>query len=107
MALDEQTKQRVWQAIAAIPYGKVASYGQIAAIADIPRHARAVGKILSQLPKDSKLPWYRVINSQGRISFPLDSERYQVQRQKLEAEQIEFIGERIQLKAYRWNGELD
>lgn len=104
MALDELSRQKVWQVVAAIPCGKVASYGQVAELADLPRQARAVGKMMSQLPKDSRLPWYRVINAQGRISFPLDSEGYQRQRERLESEGIEFSGERISLKHYRWDG---
>jgi len=104
MALDELSRQRVWQVVAAIPCGKVASYGQIAELAELPRQARAVGKMMSQLPKDTALPWHRVINAQGRISFPVDSEGYQRQRVRLEDEGIEFIGERISLKHYRWDG---
>ncbi len=104
MALDELSRQKVWQVVAAIPCGKVASYGQVAELADLPRQARAVGKMMSQLPKDSRLPWYRVINAQGRISFPFDSEGYQRQRERLESEGIEFSGERINLKHYRWDG---
>lgn len=104
MALDTLSRQRVWQVVAAIPCGKVASYGQIAELAELPRQARAVGKMMSQLPADTRLPWHRVINAQGRISFPVDSEGYQRQRLRLENEGIEFIGERISLKHYRWDG---
>lgn len=103
MALDEFSRQRVWQVVASIPAGKVASYGQVAALAELPRQARAVGRMMSQLPKDTRLPWFRVINAQGRISFPLDSENYKRQREKLEADGIEFNGERINLQIYRWN----
>lgn len=104
MALDTLSRQRVWQVVAAIPCGKVASYGQIAELAELPRQARAVGKMMGQLPADTRLPWHRVINAQGRISFPVDSEGYQRQRLRLENEGIEFIGERISLKHYRWDG---
>jgi len=104
MALDETSRQRVWQIVAAIPAGKVASYGQVAELAELPRQARAVGRMMSQLPKGTKLPWHRVINAQGRISFPIDSDGYNRQRERLEAEGVEFTGERINLKIYRWDG---
>jgi len=107
MALDELSRQKVWQVVAAIPAGKVASYGQIAELAGLPRQARAVGKIMSELPRDTRLPWFRVINAQGRISFPLDSDGYRRQRERLEADGIEFTGERISLKHYRWDGIAD
>lgn len=95
-------QSQVYQAVYSVPSGKVATYGDIAALAGQPKHARQVGKILSQLPKDSKLPWFRIINSQGRLSFPVDSPAYQRQRSLLEADGIEFQGERISLKHYRW-----
>jgi len=104
MALDELSRQKVWQVVAAIPPGKVASYGQVAELAGLARQARAVGKMMSQLPKDTRLPWFRVINAQGRISFPLDSDGYRRQRERLEADGIEFTGERINLRVYRWDG---
>ncbi|MCV6590516.1 MAG: MGMT family protein [Marinobacterium sp.] len=102
--MDELSRQKVWQIVAAIPAGKVASYGQVAELAGLPRQARAVGRMMGQLPKDSRLPWFRVINAQGRISFALDSDGYKRQRQRLEADGVEFIGERINLKVYRWDG---
>ncbi|MBY4678213.1 MGMT family protein [Marinobacterium arenosum] len=105
--MDELMCQKVWQVVAAIPPGKVASYGQVAELAGLPRMARMVGRILSQLPKDSQLPWFRVINAQGRISFPLDSDAYRCQRERLEADGVEFNGERINLRVYRWSGEAD
>lgn len=104
MALTDDHRQRIWQIVAAIPSGKVATYGQIAELAELPRQARAVGKVMSQLPKDSQLPWFRVVNAQGRLSFPIDSPAYQRQKQKLIEDGIEFIGERISLKHYRWDG---
>ena len=59
----------IFQVIAQIPYGRVASYGQIARSAGIPKHSRLVGYVLKHMDADSSLPWYRVINSQGKISL--------------------------------------
>jgi methylated-DNA-protein-cysteine methyltransferase-like protein len=76
----------------------VATYGQVAALAGIPQQSRLVGRILSRLPKSSKLPWHRVVNSQGKLSNP-NPER---QKDRLEDEGVTFINGRIRLKSYRW-----
>ena len=60
--------RQILEVIALIPYGKVATYGQIAKLAGIPKHARLVGYVLKHLDKESSIPWHRVINSQGKIS---------------------------------------
>lgn len=81
-------KERVIQIIQAIPAGKVMSYGQVAAAAGSPRAARQVGGILRASSLD-KLPWWRVINSQGYISIKGSFEATpQVQRQLLVAEGV-------------------
>ncbi len=82
-----------------IPHGKVASYGQIAALIGLPSHARFVGRVLRQLPKGTKLPWHRVVNANLRISPRGGGEA--AQKQRLEAEGVSFIGARI-AKAHRW-----
>ncbi|MFM2486820.1 MGMT family protein [Celerinatantimonas yamalensis] len=91
--------------IASIPPGKVASYGQVAAMAGFPRMARAVGRALKKLPRESQLPWHRVVNARGKLSFPPLSSQYQRQRYLLECEGIAFIGERIPLPSYLWQGD--
>ena len=63
----EDNRQRIWQVVASIPLGKVASYSQVATLAGLPRGARLVGRILGALPPDSKLPWYRVIRADGVV----------------------------------------
>lgn len=94
--------QRIWEVVAEIPYGKVATYGQIARIAGLGEQARQVGYALHSTPDDMDIPWHRVINAQGRISFPKDSPSYKRQRELLEAEEIEFISGRLDLSVYRW-----
>lgn len=95
-------QQRIWQIVAMIPPGKVATYGQIARLTGNPNHARAVGATLKNLPKDSTLPWHRVVNAQGKISFVQGCSQYQRQRNKLEREGIEFSGYKISLNQYQW-----
>lgn len=95
MPVDDNFRSIVWTVIMSIPQGKVMSYGQIARLAGYPSHARMVGGILKKLPAKSKIPWHRVVNAQGKISFPVDSAAYLRQRQLLEAEGVAFRGERI------------
>lgn len=99
---EPSNQEKIWQVVAMIPQGKVATYGQVAELAGLPRMARAVGRTLSQLPKDTQLPWFRVINAQGRISFPNDSSAYLRQRELLEKEGISLINGKIRLKDYKW-----
>jgi len=93
--------ERIWQIVALIPAGRVASYGQIAALAGMPRHARLVGRTMADLPDGTKLPWHRVVNASLKISQRRGSSGHLVQRQRLEQEGIDFVGERIP-KAFRW-----
>lgn len=98
----EQKQKLIWQVIQAIPHGKVATYGQVAKLAGLPGLARFVGATLKQLPDGSKLPWHRIVNAQGRISFPELSERYTVQLELLTSEGIIFNNGRINLKQHIW-----
>lgn len=60
---------RIYTVVRKIPPGRVATYGQIAALIGSPRSARIVGWALRSLPPDSKVPWQRVINQAGMISI--------------------------------------
>ena len=98
-----QLNEIIWQIIASIPRGQVATYGQIARLAGFPNHARYVGATLRNLPSGSTLPWHRVINAKGEISFPLNSEAYQRQKRLLESDGIIFDDTKISLKRYIWS----
>ncbi len=84
--IGETPQEAVYRVVASIPHGQLASYGQVAVLAGLPKQVRRVGRILSQLPPDSKLPWYRVVSASGKISFPPDSPGYRRQLQYLLAE---------------------
>ena len=87
-----------------IPRGKVASYGQIAALAGNPRGARAVIWLLHSSSGKEKLPWHRVINSRGTISLQ-PGQGYEEQRALLESERVEFgLQGKIDLKRFQWPG---
>jgi len=101
-ASEPSGRERIWQVVAMIPQGFVATYGQVAGLAGMPTHARYVGRTLRELPNDTRLPWHRVVNAGLRISTRIAAGAGQnLQRQRLEAEQVEFIGERI-APAHRW-----
>jgi methylated-DNA-protein-cysteine methyltransferase-like protein len=77
--------------LAQVPEGKVVSYGQLAELAGLGRAARWVGRTLSQLPGDSKLPWHRVLAAGGRISLPAGSPSGDEQRARLRMEGISIL----------------
>jgi methylated-DNA-protein-cysteine methyltransferase-like protein len=95
-------QERVLAAVRSIPRGKVCTYGNVAEVAGLPRRARLVGTVLRQTPASRGLPWFRVINAGGRISFPTGSDAYLRQRRRLEAEGVVFVGGRIDLRRYGW-----
>ena len=94
--------ERIWQVVGCIPRGKVATYGQVARLADLPGYARYVGYTMKTLPSGSKIPWFRVVNSKGQLSFPKQSAQYQAQQEKLEAEGVVFSKGRFCLQTYIW-----
>ncbi|ANE76457.1 MGMT family protein [Dickeya solani] len=94
-------RQRVIHVIAAIPYGCVVTYGDVARLAGSARAARQVGGILRGLPAGSLLPWYRVINRKGEIS--LTGSDFQRQKSALQSEGVILNPEgKIDLERFRW-----
>jgi methylated-DNA-protein-cysteine methyltransferase related protein len=100
-AIDQSVPEMILAAVRRIPRGKVCTYGDVAEVAGLPRRARLVGTVLRQT-SGRGLPWYRVINAGGRISFPTGSDAYARQRHKLEAEGVVFAGGRVDLRRYGW-----
>jgi methylated-DNA-protein-cysteine methyltransferase-like protein len=104
--MDKAFRRAVFAAVRRIPRGKVATYGQIAALAGYPRHARQVGLALASTPANLALPWQRVINAAGRISPRLrhwHAGGDDLQRMLLEAEGIHFsAGGKVDLRAFQW-----
>lgn len=99
-------RERVLDVIANIPQGRVMTYGQLAEVAGMPRHARAVGDILHGLSLETDLPWWRVINASGKIStYKVGTGEYQ--RGLLEREGVQFdAGGKLKLEVYRWQVEI-
>jgi methylated-DNA-protein-cysteine methyltransferase related protein len=96
----ESSYRRIWAIVKRIPRGKVATYGQVAALAGLPKQARLAGYALHNTPPRTTLPWHRVLNAQGRISLPQPQAREQ--RRRLEAEGVVFLGGRVDLARHRW-----
>ena len=102
MDAKELAKLQLYQVIAAIPWGKVASYGQLAQLAGRDGAARWVGYCLRNLPADSNLPWHRVVTASGKLAFSVNSHNYQRQYQLLITEDIEIQRHKINMKQYQW-----
>ena len=90
--------------ISRIPKGWVATYGQIAAMAGLPRRARLVGQILQDLDPAVKIPWHRVVNAKGEVSYSLSRNGGDaVQQRLLEKEGVAFNDKgRFDLERFRW-----
>lgn len=97
--------EQVHHVVRCIPQGRVATYGQIARMLGSPRSARTVGWALRAVPEGESIPWQRVVNGRGEVSFSQGSEGALVQRALLEEEGILFDAQgRIDLKVYGWEG---
>jgi len=92
--MDAESTKRILAAIRAIPRGQVAGYGEVARRAGLPGRARLVARLLS-LNEDRKLPWHRVLRSDGRIAFPDGSEGFREQAARLRTEGVTIENGRV------------
>lgn len=101
------TFQRIYDVVKQIPPGRVATYGDVARMAGMPRRARFVGFALRVLPEGTAVPWHRVVNAAGEISVArLDPAAGAEQRALLEDEGVEFGPDgRVDLQRFRWTPE--
>lgn len=101
----ELARQAILLVVSRIPQGRVATYGQVAALAGLPGRARLVGHILSRLPRGSTLPWHRVLNASGKSSLAPAAARRQWRL--LDAENVPCVAGRVTLSRFRWQaGEM-
>ena len=97
------TYQRIYAVVRRIPSGRVATYGQVAELAGLGRHARQAGYALHALPDGTVVPWHRVINARGAISERGPGGDGLGQRLLLEDEGIEFDARgRVRLSRFQW-----
>jgi methylated-DNA-protein-cysteine methyltransferase-like protein len=100
--ISEFTK-KVMQQINKIPAGRVATYKQIAELAGKPQGSRAVAWILHSCSTSYKLPWHRVINSKGKISFEMGTHNFRKQKKNLENEGVVLAGDgQLSLNQFQW-----
>jgi len=85
----------------------VASYGEIAARAGLPRRARLVGRVLREADAALDLPWQRVLRSDGRIAFAPGSRAWREQRSRLVREGVTVVNGRVDLRRFGWQRNLD
>lgn len=104
---DRKLLARIWNEVAKIPRGQVASYGGIARRAGLPRRARLVGHALKVAPAGLRLPWHRVLNARGAISLPAGSKAHRLQRRLLEQEGVRFRNGRVDRTARGGEPDLD
>jgi methylated-DNA-protein-cysteine methyltransferase-like protein len=104
---DENWYQNVWKVVSEIPPGHVLTYGEVARLSGMPRAARRVSQALRRAPRGVNLPWHRVINAQGRISFPEDSDAWQKQKNMLEEEGVVFLEGKVDLDRFGYRGAVD
>ena len=90
----------IYEAVKKIPKGKVATYGTVAAMAGNPRMSRAVGNALHRNPDPDNIPCYRVVNFKGELAEAFVFGGVNIQKKLLEADGIEVIGNKVDLRKY-------
>ena len=101
--MSEHVFERIYEVVKRIPKGKVATYGQVAAMAGNPRWARVVGYALHANPDPEHIPCFRVVNRNGQVSkaFAFGGENMQIQLLRAEGVEVTDDG-RVDLSKYRW-----
>ncbi|WP_266171252.1 MGMT family protein [Dyella subtropica] len=102
-----EAQARIYAAIAAIPPGRVASYGAIAARAGLPGRARLVGRLLGEVPDGMELPWFRVLRASGEVALPAGSRGFREQCRLLRAEGVEVKNGRVPLSRFGLDADVD
>lgn len=97
--------RRIYEVVKRIPYGRVATYGQVAALAGDKNMARAVGNALHNNPDPGNIPCHRVVNSRGELSGAFAFGGASVQAKLLEAEGVQLVDGRVDLDKYQWRNE--
>ncbi len=98
----EARRAALYLTLAQVPEGRVVSYGELAHLAGLGRAARWVGRTLSQLPDDTRLPWHRVVSAGGRISLPVGSASGDEQRARLRNEGVAILNNRVDIQRHGW-----
>ena len=100
------SSERIWFIVNLIPKGSVLPYGIVADLAGLPGRARYVSRALKIAPESLQLPWHRVINSQGKISFEKNTEPYQNQQELLRLDGVKVNAGKVLLSEYQWKPDI-
>ena len=95
---DQEARDRLLLTVNSIPLGRVSSFGRIAEAAGFPRRARWVGRVLSQLPADTSIPWHRVLGHSGDITCP----RNDIASDRLIKEGVSVEDRKVNMRKYVW-----
>jgi methylated-DNA-protein-cysteine methyltransferase-like protein len=95
---EANARGRVLLTVSQIPSGRVSSFGRVAQAAGFPRRARWVGRILSQLPQSTNIPWHRVLSHNGLITCP----KKELAQTRLKKEGIDVHEFRVNMRRYTW-----
>ncbi len=98
--ITDTPSRRIYEAVKRIPYGKVATYGQVAAMAGNEKMSRAVGNALHKNPDPDNIPCYRVVNSKGELAGEFAFGGSGAQAKLLEAEGITVTEGKVDLKKF-------
>ena len=100
--MEQSAFEKIYEVVKQIPYGQVATYGQVAALAGNKRWARVVGYALHVNPDPDHIPCYRVVNKEGRVSDAFAFGGGNCQVELLQAEGVEFIDGYVDMERYQW-----
>jgi methylated-DNA-protein-cysteine methyltransferase-like protein len=103
----DEARKRILDAVRALPRGQVAAYGQVAARAGLPGRARLVARVLATSSPGARLPWHRVLRSDGRIAFPAGSSGHEEQVRRLGREGVVVKGGRVAASHFVGESDLD
>ena len=95
---DQKARDRLLLTVNSIPLGRVSSFGRIAEAAGFPKRARWVGRVLSQLPADTSIPWHRVLGHNGAITCP----RSDIASDRLNKEGVAVNDRKVDIRKYVW-----
>ncbi|MBT8768781.1 MGMT family protein [Metapseudomonas boanensis] len=99
----EARREALYLTLAQVPEGRVVTYGQLAELAGLGRAARWVGRTLSQLPQETRLPWHRVLAAGGRLSLAIGTPSGIEQRARLRAEGVSIQNDRVDMRRHGWH----
>jgi len=102
MSFNKLNAQKIWKTVCKVPRGKVSSYGFIADLSGLPGRARLVGKVMQYAPDEMKVPWYRILRSNGQLAFAAGSEQAEKQKGLLQEEGVIVLNNRVKLKDFGW-----